>query len=112
MLGIISRKSRLSGTSSGVNIRFKMRVWGSNEPAIHGTYDSMPNWGESFPKCELTGDQRIREQGPNVTVEAGRGHGPELDLQPFAGEFQSETCRCKLRVVDLQTAGLNSTLAD
>ena len=74
----------------------------------------MPNWGESFRKCELTGVQRIQEQGPYTTVEVGRGHGPELDLQPFAEELQSENeaCRCKFRVAGLQTSGLNSTLAD
>ena len=67
-----------------------------------------------FRKCELTGDQRIREQGPYVTVEDGRGHGLELDLQPFAGELQSENeaCRCKLGVANLQTTGLKSTVAD
>lgn len=67
-----------------------------------------------FQNCELTGDQRIREQGPYVTVEAGRGHGPEFDLQPFAGELQSENeaCRCKLCVANLQTIGLKSTVAD
>ena len=114
MLGIISRESRLSGISLSINTRLKMRFWGSNEPAIHGTYDSMPNWGESVPKCELTGDQRIREQGPYVMVEVGHGHGPELDLQSFAGKLQSENeaCRCKLRVAYLQKVGLNSTLAD
>ena len=81
-----------------------MRFRGNDEPAIRGTYDSMPNYGESFPKCELTGDQRIREQGPYATVEVARGYGPELDLQSFAGKFQSENeaCRCKLRVADPQ----------
>ena len=91
-----------------------MRFWGNNEPAIHRTYDSMPSWGESFPNYELTGDQRIREQALYATAEVGRGHGPELDLQSFAGKPQTENeaCRRKRRVANFQTLGLNSTLAD
>lgn len=74
----------------------------------------MPSCGESFPKYELTGDQRNREQGRYATVVVGRDHGPELDLQSFAGKLQSEkeACRRKLRVANLQTIGLDSTLAD